>query len=122
MGTREANTTPVNLNEIQFGFMPEKRTVGAILIVRRMQEKYQEKYKKLYMCFIDMEKAFDKSAKKVIEWAMRKKGLSEVMVRAVMILYDGAKTRVRVNLHIQRNMNQKLVYIKDLCCRHDSLQ
>ena len=27
---------------------------------------------------------------------MRKKGLSEVMVRAVMSLYDGAKTRVRV--------------------------
>ena len=27
---------------------------------------------------------------------MRKKGLSEVMVRAVMSLYDGAKTRARV--------------------------
>ena len=27
---------------------------------------------------------------------MRKKGLSEVMVQAVMSLYDGAKTRVRV--------------------------
>ena len=27
---------------------------------------------------------------------MRKKGLSEVMVRVVMSLYDGAKTRVRV--------------------------
>ena len=27
---------------------------------------------------------------------MRKKGLSEVIVRAVMSLYDGAKTRVRV--------------------------
>ena len=27
---------------------------------------------------------------------MRKKGLSEVMVRAVISLYDGAKTRVRV--------------------------
>ena len=27
---------------------------------------------------------------------MRKKGLSEVMVRAVISLYDNAKTRVRV--------------------------
>ena len=34
---------------------------------------------------------------------MRKKGLSEVIVRAVMSLYDGAKTRVRWDLHIQRN-------------------
>ena len=31
-----------------------------------------------------------------MEWAIRKKDLSEVMVRAVMSLYDGAKTRVRV--------------------------
>ena len=88
--------TPVNLNEMQFGFMPGKGTVGAIFIVRRMQEEYQKKDKKLYMCFVDMEKAFDRVPRKVMEWATRKKGLSEVIVRAVMILYDDAKTRVRV--------------------------
>ena len=43
-----------------------------------------------------MEKAVVGVSRKVIEWAMRKKGLSEVMVQAVMSLYDGAKTRVRV--------------------------
>ena len=48
------------------------------------------------MCFVGMEKAFDRVPRKVMEWAMRKKGLSEVMVRAVMNLYDGAKTKVRV--------------------------
>ena len=31
-----------------------------IFIVRRMQEEYQKKDKKLYMCFVDMEKAFDR--------------------------------------------------------------
>ena len=86
----------INLNEMQFGFMPGKGTVDAIFIVRRMQEEYQKKDKKLYMCFVDMEKAFDRVPRKVMEWAMRKKGLSEVIVRAVMSLYDGAKTRVRV--------------------------
>ena len=63
----------MNLNEMQFGFMPEKGTVDATFIVRRMQEKYQKKGKKLYMCFVDMEKAFDRAPRKVIEWAMRKK-------------------------------------------------
>ena len=81
---------------MQFGFMPGKGTVDAIFIARRMQEKHQKKDKKLYMCFVDMEKAFDRVPRKVMEWAMRKKGLSEVRVRAVMSLYDGAKTRVRV--------------------------
>ena len=88
--------TLVNLNEMQFGFMPGKGTMDAIFIVRKMQEEYQKKHKKFYMCFTDMEKAFDRVPKKVMDWAMRKKGLSEVMVQAVMSLYDGAKTRGRV--------------------------
>ena len=72
--------------------------------MRRMQEEYQKKNKKLYMCFVDMEKPFDRVPRKVMEWVMRKKGLSEVMVQAVMTLYDGAKTRARVGSHIQKNL------------------
>ena len=62
--------TLVNLNEMQFGFMPGKGTVDAIFIVRRMQEEYQKKDKKLYMCLLTWKKF-------LIEWAIRKKGLSE---------------------------------------------
>ena len=40
--------------------MPGRRTIDAFFIVRRMQEKYREKNKKLYMCFVDLEKAFDR--------------------------------------------------------------
>ena len=69
--------------------------MDAIFIVMRMQD-YQKKEKKLYMCFVDLEKAFDRVPRKVMKWTMRKKGLSEVMVRSVMRLYDGTKTRVRV--------------------------
>jgi len=31
-----------------------------------------------------------------MEWAMRKKGLPEIMVKAVMSFYEGAKTKIRV--------------------------
>ena len=41
--------TLIYLNKMQFGFMRGKGTVDAIFIVRRMQEKYQKKDKKLYM-------------------------------------------------------------------------
>ena len=84
--------TLVNLNIMQFGFMPGKRTVDAIFIVRRMKEEYQQKDKQLYMCFVDMEKVLNRVPRKVMEWAMRKQDLSEVMARAVMSLYDGAKS------------------------------
>ena len=32
-----------------------------------------------------------------MEWAMRKKGIQEVLVRSVMNLYDGGTTMVRVD-------------------------
>ena len=88
--------TQMNLNKMQFAFMPGKGTFDTIFLVMRMQEEYQKKNKKLCMCFVDMEKAFDRVPRKMMEGAMRKKGISEVIVRALMSLYDGAKTRVRV--------------------------
>ena len=51
---------------------------------------------KMYMCFVDLENAFVRVPKKVLKWAMRKKGIPEVLVRSVMCLYNGAKTRVKV--------------------------
>ena len=63
--------TLVNLNKMQFGFMSRKRTVDAIFIEENAGE-YQKKEKKLYMCFVDMEKAFDRVPRKVMEWAMKK--------------------------------------------------
>ena len=48
------------------------------------------------MCFVDLEKAFDRVPRKVMEWALRKKELAEVLVQAVMSLYEGSRTKVRV--------------------------
>ena len=100
--------TLINLNKTQFEFMPGKGTMNAIFIVRRMQEEYQKKDKKLYMCLVDMEKAFDRVPRKVMEWAMRKKDYVEVMVRAVMSLYDSAKTRVRVGSAYSEELEVKV--------------
>ena len=35
--------TLINWNKMKFGFMPEKGTVDAIFIVRRIEEEYQKK-------------------------------------------------------------------------------
>ena len=86
----------VVVDDMQFGFMPGKGTIDAVFLLRRLQEEYRARGKKLYMCFVDLEKAFDRVPRRVMEWAMRRKGIPEVLVRAVMCLYEGAKTRVRV--------------------------
>ena len=56
--------------------------------------------KQNYMCFIYLEKAFDRVPRKVLEWALRKRGIPEAIVRAVMSLYEGATTRVRIGLEL----------------------
>ena len=58
--------TLISSNKTQFGFMPRKKIMNAIFIVSQMQEEYQKKDKKLYMCFVDMEKAFDRVPRKVM--------------------------------------------------------
>ena len=54
-----------------------------ILRMRRLQEEYLDK-EKLYMYFIDLEKAFHRVPRKVLELAMRNRGITEVMVRVVI--------------------------------------
>ena len=44
---------------------------------------------------MDLEKAFDRVPREVISWAMRKLGVEEWLVSAVMSMYSGAKTVVR---------------------------
>ena len=65
----------VSVDETQFGFMPERGIIDAVFILRRMQEEYHAKGKQLYMCYVDLEKAFDRVPRNVLEWAMRKKGI-----------------------------------------------
>ena len=83
----------VDFDEAQFGFMPGKRTIDGLFLVRRLQEEHRAKDKRMYMCFVDLEKAFDRVPRRVMEWATRKKGLPEILVKAVMSLYEGAQTK-----------------------------
>ena len=81
----------VNIDSMQFGFMPGREMIDALFVVRRMQEEYRDKKKMLYMCFVDIEKAFDRVPRKVMKWAMRKKGLPEVIVKVMVSPIMGQK-------------------------------
>ena len=48
------------------------------------------------MAFVDLEKAFDRVPREVVAWALRKRGIEESLVRAVMASYDRAVTKVYV--------------------------
>ena len=57
----------MHVDAMQFGFMPGRATTDALFLLRRMQEKYRNKERKLYMRLVDIEKAFNRVARKVME-------------------------------------------------------
>lgn len=50
--------TFIKINE--FGFMPGRSTLESIFRIRQLVGKYRENKKKLFMVYIDLEKAYDK--------------------------------------------------------------
>ena len=68
-----------------------------MFILGRLQEQYHAEGKKLCLSFVDLERAFDRVQRKVLEWVLRKKGIPEVWLKSVKGLCKGAKTRVGVD-------------------------
>ena len=87
----------VDIDEMQFGFVPGRGTTDAIFIVRQMQEKHLAANKPLYFAFVDLEKAFDRVPRKVLWWALRSVGVEEWSIRVIQGMYTNARSRVRVN-------------------------
>ena len=79
----------VEIDKMQFGFRPGTGTTHAIFIARQLQERYKGKHRKLWWA---LRKPL---TRKVVEWAMRKLGIEEWLVRAVMVMYKHARTRIR---------------------------
>ena len=67
----------IDIDEMQFGFVPGRGTTDAIFLLRQLQEKYLGKRKNLYLAFVDLEKAFDRVPRRVVWWAMKKLGVDE---------------------------------------------
>ena len=84
----------VKIDPKQFGFMPGKSTVDAIFIVRQLLEKRMEGNLAVFCGFVDLEKAYDRVPRDVLYWCLRRKGVSEKLVRMVMETYQDCKTAV----------------------------
>lgn len=50
----------VDINEMQFGFVPRCGAADVIFILQQLQEKYLAKKKNLHFAYVDLEKAFDR--------------------------------------------------------------
>ena len=98
----------VDIDAMQFGFVPGRGTTDAISIIRQLQEKYISANKPLYFAFVDLEKAFDRVPRKVLWWALRSLGAEKWAVRVIQVMYTD------VNGQYSKEFGLELVCIRDL--------
>ena len=102
-----ANSTPtmhtlktINMSSNMSVEVPQTKNhftrVLQIPLICHVIKKLCHKDKKLYMGFVDIEKAFNRVSRKVMQWMIRKISLPEISVRAVMRLDHRAKMEVKV--------------------------
>ena len=106
----------VDIDKMQYGFMPGRGTAGAVLflvkeqldLVLRLSEKFRAKNKKLFFIFVDMEKAFDRVPREAIRFALKQKGVPEYLLNGVMSLYKGCNTAVSVEGELSSSFSVKV--------------
>ena len=98
----------VSIDDSQFGFVPGRGTTDAIFVVGQLQEKYLAVNKRLYMAFVDLEKAFDLVPRKVIWWALRKLGVEVWIMWLVQGMYAYERSRLRVGEGFRKEFEVKV--------------
>ena len=86
----------VEIREVQYGFVADKGTIDAIFILRQLQKKYLVNDTELYVMFVDLEKVFDRVLRVLIESSLRRKGMVECYMKAVMKMYQEVLSQVKV--------------------------
>ena len=85
------------LPEKQCGFRPQRSTVDMMFVVRRLQQLARKKDTPLYMCFIDLTKAYD-SVDRILLWdVLARFGVPPRMLAVIRQFHDGMQACVRLD-------------------------
>ena len=89
----------VNIDEMQFSFVPGRGITDLIFVVCLLEEKYIATNKLLYFAFVNLEKVFDHVPMKVLRWALRSLGVMQRLCRndcAMIHLICGINDRDKI--------------------------
>lgn len=86
-----------SLDENQCGFRPARGCRDQIFSMRQIIEKYQENNKNLFMCFVDLEKAFDKVPRQTLFEILSEYGVNGALLKSIQSLYVNSRAAVRID-------------------------
>ena len=84
------------LDNAQVDFQEGRGTVEQICNIRILNEKYIEHQKWIYHNFIDFKKAFNRVWHDALRLTMQKHNINQTIVKAIKLLYEHAKSTVRI--------------------------
>ena len=84
------------IQEEQCGFRPGRGTLDQLYTLRRVLEGSWEFAQPVHMCFVDLEKAFDRVPRGILWEVLREYGVRGPLLRAVRSLYDRSRSLVRI--------------------------
>ena len=117
---RIRNKLHPEINECQYGFMPDKGTRNAVFTLKNLGQRAIEMKKDLFLCFIDYKKAFDKVKHKEMICMLDQIGIDDKDLRIIQNLYYEQTAAVKINdkvgdfTPIQRGVRQGCVLSPDL--------
>ena len=84
------------LPEEQSGFRPNRSTTDMMFVIRRLQELARKKRRALYVCFIDLTKAYNSVDRTLLWTVLARFGVPQNMISVIRQFYDGMRTCVRL--------------------------
>ena len=81
----------------QCGFRPARETIDILFVVRRLQELGRARKIPLYMCFIDLQKAYDSVDQELLWVVLARFGVPEKMLTVMRQFHEGMRARVRTD-------------------------
>lgn len=85
------------LEEVQCGFRKGRSTQDLIFTLRQINEKAIATNKQVHICYIDLEKAFDKVEREDVWRCLEKRGVEKDLIHAIKALYHCCRSYVRCN-------------------------
>ena len=83
------------LPEEQCGFRPNRSTTDMMFVVRRLQEIGRKAGVSLFMCFIDLQKAYDTVERTLLWQVLTRIGVPAQMIAVIQQFHDGIRACVR---------------------------
>ena len=78
------------------GFRSGRGCCDQIFAVKQLVEKTIEKDRKMYMAFVDLEKAYDNVSREMLWKVLDEYGVKGKLLRAIQVLYVDGKARMEV--------------------------